>query len=244
MDSKVALITGASRGIGRAILLTLAKEGYNVIGTATSDAGANSIQELLSAEGLQGMGLCLRLQENEHIESAMKTLQQKNIIPSVLVNNAGITRDNLFLRMKDEEWNDVIATNLTGIFHLTQLCIKAMLKARFGRIVNISSVVGFMGSPGQVNYVTAKAGMVGFTKALAQEVASRNITVNAIAPGFIDTDMTGSLTEAQQTGIMQKIPMQRMGQAQDIADGVAFLVSDKANYITGTTLHINGGMYM
>lgn len=244
MESKIALITGASRGIGKTILITLAKEGYYVIGTATSDAGVAGIEEVLKAEGLQGMGLCLKLQDIAQIESSIKTLQERKLLPSVLVNNAGITRDNLFLRMKQDEWDDVIATNLTGVFHLTQLCLKPMLKARTGRIVNISSVVGFMGSPGQANYVTAKAGLVGFTKALAQEVASRNITVNAVAPGFIDTDMTGSLTEAQQTGIMQKIPMQRMGQAQDIADGVAFLVSDKANYITGTTLHINGGMFM
>ena len=241
LAGEVALVTGASRGIGRAIAETLVEAGAIVVGTATSEKGAAAIQEYL---GDKGFGLVLNVTDSQSVTDLFDSIKEKAGDVDILVNNAGITRDNLLMRMKDDEWNDIIDTNLTSLFRLSKPVMRTMMKKRFGRIINIGSVVGTMGNAGQVNYSAAKAGLIGFTKSLAREVASRQITVNAIAPGFIQTDMTDELTEDQQKAIMSQVPMERLGQAQEIANAVLFLASDSAAYITGETLHVNGGMYM
>lgn len=242
--SCVALVTGASRGIGLAIALGLGRKGLTVIGTATTQQGADNIAKLFSEAGILGTGLLLNVASQESINSVLATIKERFGMPSILINNAAITQDNLLLRMKDDEWSQVIETNLSSIYRLSKACLRDMLKAHWGRIINISSVVGATGNAGQVNYAAAKAGLVGFTKALAQEVGSRDITVNAVAPGFIDTDMTRDLPEDQRNALLQKIPMQRLGLPEDIAEAVIFLASHSAGYITGQTLHVNGGMYM
>src|ERR1043165_152270 len=243
LKDKVALITGASRGIGAAIAVAMAQQGALVAGTATSVAGAEKISHTLQEQGLKGKGFILNLNDDTSIKNLITELQTFGL-PNILVNNAGITRDNLLLRMKADEWNAVLETNLTAVFKLTQLCLKPMLKAQTGRIINISSIVVYSGKPGQANYAAAKAGLIGFTKALAQEVATRNITANVVAPGFIATDMTSQLNENQRTLLLEKIPVKRLGTTQDIAHACVFLASDWANYVTATTLHVNGGMYM
>lgn len=241
---KVALVTGASRGIGHATALALGRESAIVIGTATTEAGAEKITAAFAAAGIKGCGLVLNVTDPESIASMIATVKERYAMPSILVNNAAITQDNLMLRMKDEEWDDVIQTNLSSVFRLTKICVRDMLKARWGRIINVSSIVGTTGNPGQVNYAAAKAGLVGFTKALALEIGSRSITANAVAPGFIDTDMTRALSEEQRNALMERIPLQRLGHADEIAAAIVFLASESAGYITGQTLHINGGMYM
>jgi 3-oxoacyl-[acyl-carrier protein] reductase len=242
LQGKVAIVTGASRGIGKAIASKLAAQGATVIGTATTEAGAEAINAWLSQSG--GAGMMLNVAEPGQIESFIEAVQARFGAPLILVNNAGITRDNLLLRMKDAEWDDVIATNLTAIFRLSKACLKGMGKARWGRIINISSVVGLMGNPGQTNYAAAKAGLEGFSRSLAREMGSRNITVNSVAPGFIATDMTHALSENQQQAMLSQIPAGRLGQPEDIAEAVVFLAGDAAAYITGVTLPVNGGMYM
>ncbi len=244
LQDKIALVSGASRGIGKAIALELGRQGAIVLGTATSTSGADNISTYLAQHKVKGAGLQMNLTNNTSIKDLIDTITSQYGSPTILINNAAITRDNLMLRMKDDEWDEVINTNLTGIYHLTKACIKGMLKVRWGRIINISSVVGITGNAGQVNYATAKAGLLGFTKSLALELAARDITVNAIAPGFIDTDMTRELTDAQKAAIIAKIPQNRLGQAEDIASCVAFLVGPGGNYITGQTMNVNGGMYM
>ncbi|WP_299789165.1 3-oxoacyl-ACP reductase FabG [uncultured Shewanella sp.] len=241
LTGKVALVTGASRGIGRAVAETLVAAGATVVGTATSERGAAAIQEYL---GDNGLGLVLNVTDGQSVTDLFAQIKEKTGEVNILVNNAGITRDNLLMRMKDDEWSDIIDTNLTSLFRTSKAAMRPMMKKRNGRIINIGSVVGSMGNPGQTNYCAAKAGLIGFTKSLAREVASRQITVNAIAPGFIQTDMTDELTEEQQQAIMSQVPMERLGQAQEIANAVLFLASDSAAYITGETLHVNGGMYM
>jgi 3-oxoacyl-[acyl-carrier protein] reductase len=240
LTGKVALVTGASRGIGKAIATQLKSLGATVIGTATSENGAEKISEYLG----EGHGLVLNVTDNDSIEALFAVIKEKFSHVDILVNNAGITRDNLMMRMKEEEWNDIINTNLTSVFKLSKAVLRAMMKNRSGRIINIGSVVGTMGNAGQVNYATAKAGLLGFTKSLAREVASRGITVNTVAPGFIDTDMTQTLTDEQKEGIFAQVPANRLGKPEEIANAVAFLASDAAAYITGETLHVNGGMYM
>lgn len=244
LQDKIALVSGASRGIGKAIALELGRNGATVLGTATTPAGADAITAYLEQHKINGAGLPMNITNNSSIKDLIETIINRYGAPTILINNAAITRDNLMLRMKDEEWDEVINTNLTGIYHLTKACIKGMLKIRWGRIINISSVVGITGNAGQINYATAKAGLLGFTKSLALELATRDITVNAIAPGFIDTDMTRELTEEQRAAIMAKIPQNRLGQAEDIAACVGFLTGPGANYITGQTINVNGGMYM
>lgn len=243
-EKKVALVTGASRGIGNAIALELANKGYYVVGTATTENSANKITQKFQELGLAGEGYVLDIRQAEAAENLVETLTQKNLSPHILINNAGITADNLLLRMTDEEWLDVIETNLTGVFRMTRSCLKTMFRARWGRIVNIASVVGATGNSGQVNYTSTKAGVIGFAKSLAQEMASRNITVNVVAPGFIDTDMTDVLPDMVKQELLKRIPMKRLGLPADIAKTVSFLVSDDASYITGQTIHVNGGMYM
>jgi 3-oxoacyl-[acyl-carrier protein] reductase len=244
MEGRVALVTGASRGIGQAILLELGRRGATVIGTATSDKGAAAIGEAIKVAGLKGEGRVLNVTDPAQVDGLIEDILKSHGSLDVLVNNAGITRDNLLMRMKDEEWDDIIATNLTSVFRLSRAVLRPMMKARHGRIISIASVVGVMGNAGQTNYGAAKAGMIGFSKSLAREVGSRNITVNCVAPGFIDTDMTRALPEAQRQALLQHIPLGRLGGAEDIAQAVAFLASDQAGYVTGTTLHVNGGMYM
>lgn len=244
MEHQVVLVTGASRGIGRAIAEMLGKEGATVIGTATSDAGAEAISQGLQALDIRGGGMKLDVCQQESIATVLKAIADKYAAPSILINNAGITRDNLLLRMKIEEWNDIINTNLSSVFRLSKACIRPMLKARFGRIISIASVVGVTGNAGQVNYAAAKAGLIGFSKSLAQEIGSRGITVNTVAPGFIDTDMTRRLADEQKQALLSNIPVGRLGQADEIAAAVAFLASPQASYITGETIHVNGGMYM
>lgn len=237
----VALVTGASRGIGRAIAELLAGQGYRVAGTATTSSGAANISTYL---GDQGAGFVLDVCDADSVSATYQSIVETLGVPTVLVNNAAITQDNLFLRMKPEQWNAVIDTNLNSVYRLSKACLRGMLKQRSGRIISITSVVGVVGNPGQANYCAAKAGVIGFTKSLAQEVASKGITVNAVAPGFIQTDMTSALTEDQQTAILTQIPMKRMGQPHDIAAAVGYLASEQAGYVTGQTLHVNGGMAM
>jgi 3-oxoacyl-[acyl-carrier protein] reductase len=244
MEGKIALVTGASRGIGQAILHELARRGAYAIGTATSESGAAAIGAALHDAGLKGEGRMLNVNDAASCEALVDDIVKAHGKLDVLVNNAGITRDTLLMRMKDEDWEAVIQTNLTSVFRLSKAAIKPMMKARTGRIVSIASVVGAMGNPGQTNYAAAKAGMMGFTKSLAKEVGSRGITVNCVAPGFIDTDMTRALPDAQRQALLQHIPLGRLGGVDDIAQAVAFLASEGAGYITGTTMHVNGGMYM
>jgi len=240
-DKTVALVTGASRGIGKAIAQQLTEDGFYVVGTATSDSGAAAISEYLSKAGT---GMKLNVTDADSIQSVIKEITSSVGAPTVLVNNAGITRDNLMLRMKDEEWDDIISTNLSSIFRVSKACLRGMMKNKKGRIVSIASVVGVMGNSGQANYSAAKAGIIGFSKSLAKEVGSRHITVNTVAPGFIDTDMTKELTDDQKAALIEGVPLARLGEPQEIANAVSFLCSDKAAYITGETLHVNGGMYM
>ena len=243
-QGKIVLVTGASRGIGKAIALELGKQGAIVVGTATSESGAQAISDYLQQAALQGTGVMLQVTDAASIDAALEQIQQRFGEIAILVNNAGITRDNLLMRMKDAEWDDVIATNLGSVFRLSRAVLRAMMKARYGRIISIASVVGTMGNAGQTNYSAAKAGMVGFSKSLAREVGSRNITVNCVSPGFIDTDMTRALPEAQRDALLAHIPLGRLGQVTDIAHAVGFLASAQAGYITGANLHVNGGMYM
>jgi len=244
MEGKIALVTGASRGIGQACALALAKQGATVIGTATSDKGAEAITAYLQEAGAKGRGMKLNVTDAAEVDAVIAAIEKDFGAIGILVNNAGITRDNLLMRMKDEEWDEILATNLTSVFRLSRAVLRAMMKARAGRIISIASVVGAMGNAGQTNYGAAKAGIMGFTKSLAREVGSRNITVNCVAPGFIDTDMTRALPDAQRQALLEHIPLGRLGAADDIAEAVAFLASDKAAYISGATLHVNGGMYM
>ncbi len=244
LTEEIALVTGASRGIGQAIALMLGKQGARVIGTATTDQGAAAIQSTFDAQGMQGLGLALDVTRADSIDAVMQQVKETFGAPTILVNNAGITRDNLLMRMKDDEWDGVIDTNLSSIFRLSKACLRGMMKAKRGRIINIASVVGATGNPGQANYSAAKAGMIGFTKSLAREVGSRGITVNAVAPGFIDTDMTRALPDEQRTALIGQVPLGRLGDVEDIASAVVFLASPQAAYITGETLHVNGGMYM
>ena len=241
MTKQIALVTGASRGIGKAIAERLADDGFFVVGTATSDAGADAISNYL---GENGKGIKLNVTDAESIAEVIKTVNDEFGVPTVLVNNAGITRDNLLMRMKDDEWDDIINTNLTSVFRMSKAVLRGMMKAKTGRIINISSVVGFTGNAGQANYAAAKAGMVGFAKSMAKEVGSRNITVNTVAPGFIDTDMTKELSDDIKNALLASIPLSRLGEAKEIAHTVAFLASAGAGYITGETLHVNGGMFM
>ncbi|MBL4940245.1 MAG: 3-oxoacyl-ACP reductase FabG [Colwellia sp.] len=248
LTGKIALVTGASRGIGKAIAIQLQALGAIVVGTATSEHGAAKIAEYLNSgageDSSKGMGLVLNVTNDDSIAALFAAIKEAHGGIDILVNNAGITRDNLFMRMKDDEWQDIIDTNLTSVFKVSKAVIRSMMKKRAGRIINIGSVVGSMGNAGQVNYATAKAGLLGFTKSLAREIASRGITVNTIAPGFIDTDMTQTLTDAQKEGIFSQVPANRLGKPEEIASTVAFLASDAAAYITGETIHVNGGMYM
>lgn len=241
MVKKIALVTGASRGIGRAIAEQLAADDFFVIGTATSDQGAEAIAGYL---GDAGTGIKLNVSDPDSIDTVIKTINDDFGTPSVLVNNAGITRDNLLMRMKDDEWNDIIATNLSSVFRMSKAVLRGMMKAKTGRIINISSVVGATGNAGQANYAAAKAGIVGFSKSLAKEVGSRGITVNTVAPGFIDTDMTRELAEEHKQALLSSIPLGRLGDAKEIAYAVSYLASERAAYITGETLHVNGGMFM
>jgi 3-oxoacyl-[acyl-carrier protein] reductase len=243
-QGQIALVTGASRGIGRAIALALGKDGATVVGTATSESGAVAIQKAFDEAGIKGWGTRLDVTDGPSCETLIGEIDKKFGAVTVLVNNAGITRDNLALRMKDEEWDSVIATNLSAVFRMSKLVMRGMMKTRHGRIINITSLVASSGNPGQANYTAAKAGVEGLTRSLAQELGSRNITVNCIAPGLIDTDMTKELSEAQRTAMAQRIPLNRLGQSEDVAAAVVFLAGPGADYITGVTLHVNGGMYM
>jgi 3-oxoacyl-[acyl-carrier protein] reductase len=244
LENDVALVTGASRGIGHAIALALASAGARVIGTATTAEGAGKLGAALASHGYNGRGAVLDASDGASVEALLAELETAGELPTILVNNAAITRDTLLLRMKLEDWDRVIATNLTAVFRLSKGCVRRMMKERRGRIINLTSVVGLTGNPGQANYAAAKAGLLGFTKSLAQELASRGITVNAVAPGFIDTDMTRGLTEEQRTALLTRVPLGRLGAPEDVAAAVVFLASPQASYITGETLHVNGGMYM
>jgi 3-oxoacyl-[acyl-carrier protein] reductase len=241
---RIALVTGASRGIGRAIAETLARQGATVIGTATSEQGAATISEWLAALGLRGRGAQLDVGSDQSVEGLFADIAGREGAPEIVVNNAGITRDNLLMRMKPDEWNDVVSTNLSSLYRVCKASLRSMMKARYGRIINISSVVGLIGNPGQTNYAAAKAGMIGFTKSLAREIASRNVTVNVVAPGFIETDMTRALDERQVEALTSQIPLARLGTTADVAAAVAFLASDAGAYITGETLSVNGGLSM
>jgi 3-oxoacyl-[acyl-carrier protein] reductase len=241
LQGEVALVTGASRGIGAAIARALANAGAIVVGTATSPGGASTITDTL---GDSGRGLVLDFSDDTSVQAAIESIQNKEGAPTILVNNAGITRDNLLMRMKPEEWNDVLETNLSGTFRMSKACLRGMMKAKKGRIISIASVIGIMGNAGQANYAAAKAGMIGFSKSLAREIGSRNITVNVIAPGFIDTDMTRVLPEEQRSAMLGQVPLGRLGEGIDIANAVVYLASAAGAYITGETLHVNGGMLM
>lgn len=244
LENEIALVTGASRGIGKAIAQDLARHGATVVGTATSEDGARSISAYLQEAGAKGTGKVLNVTEPDSIADLISAIEGEFGTVSVLVNNAGITRDNLLMRMKDEEWDSILSTNLSSVYRLSKACLRGMMKMRKGRIVSITSVVGSSGNAGQTNYAAAKAGVVGFTKSLAREVGSRGITINCVAPGFIDTDMTRSLAEDQRGALLSQIPLNRLGRPEEVAHAVAFLASPQAAYITGETLHVNGGMYM
>lgn len=244
LDKQIAIVTGASRGIGRAIAMELARQGATVIGTATSESGAAAISEAFNAAGVNGRGAVLNVNDAAAAEALIDGTVKEFVALHVLVNNAGITQDQLAMRMKDDDWDAVIDTNLKSVFRLSRAVLRPMMKAKGGRIINITSVVGSAGNPGQVNYAAAKAGVAGMTRALAREIGSRGITVNCVAPGFIDTDMTKTLPEEQQAALKTQIPLGRLGSPDDIAHAVVFLASPQAGYITGTTLHVNGGMYM
>ena len=244
LQNQIALVTGASRGIGQAIALKLGRQGATVVGTATTEDSAQLISRSLEEAGIKGAGMKLNVNEAAQIEHVLKTVHEKFGDIAILVNNAGITRDNLLIRMKDEEWDEIMETDLKSVFRLSRGVLRAMVKARYGRIINISSVVGATGNIGQANYAAAKAGIFGFSKSLAREVGSRNITVNCIAPGFVQTDMTRALSDKQQQDLIQHVPLRRLGQPEEIASAVAFIASPDAGYITGATLHVNGGMYM
>ncbi|WP_028470079.1 3-oxoacyl-ACP reductase FabG [Neptunomonas japonica] len=244
IEGKIALVTGATRGIGKAIALELGRQGAIVVGTATSDSGAGSISGYLSEAGIAGKGLTLDVSSAESVESVIKAIQDEFGAVAILVNNAGITRDNIMLRMKEDEWDSVLNTNLTSVYRVVKGCLRGMTKARWGRIISVSSVVASMGNAGQANYAAAKSGMEGFTRALAREIGSRNITVNCVAPGFIDTDMTSGLPEEQKAALQSQIPMNRLGRPEEIASVVGFLASDGGAYVTGESIQVNGGMYM
>ena len=244
LDGKVALVTGASRGIGRAIALELGKAGAIVAGTATSAAGAEAISRVFTEAGIQGAGVALNVNDPGQVDAVLADVSQRFGDIAILVNNAGVTRDNLLLRMKEDEWDDILNTNLKSVYRLSKAVLRGMMKARAGRIINIGSVVGATGNAGQANYAAAKAGMIGFSKSLAREIGSRNITVNCVAPGFIDTDMTRSLNDDQRKALLGQIPLGRLGEAADVAAAAVFLASPGAGYITGATLHVNGGMHM
>ncbi len=244
LEGQIALVTGASRGIGKAIADLLGAQGATVVGTATSTAGADAISKRLADAGVAGCGMCLDVADEASVDAVVKAVEAQYGAVSLLVNNAGITRDTLLMRMKADDWDAVINTNLSSVYRVSKACLRAMMKAKSGRIINIASVVGASGNAGQTNYAAAKAGMVGFTKSLAQEVGSRGITVNAVAPGFIDTDMTRELPDAQRDALLGSIPLGRLGKPEEIAAVVAFLASDAAGYVSGETIHVNGGMYM
>ena len=244
LENEIAFVSGASRGIGMEIALELGRQGATVVGTATSESGGENISNYLKENNIKGMGLAMNVTEQASIDAALKQVEDSYGAPTILVNNAGITRDNLLMRMKDEEWDAIMNTNLSSIYRLSKACLRAMMKARKGRIISIASVVGVSGNAGQTNYAAAKAGVIGFSKSLAREVGSRGITVNVVAPGFIDTDMTRALPEAQREALLSQIPLARLGLPEEIAKAVAFLASPGAAYITGETLHVNGGMYM
>jgi 3-oxoacyl-[acyl-carrier protein] reductase len=244
LKGKVALVTGASRGIGKGIALALGAAGATVAGTATTATGAEGITKELAAAGINGAGYALDVNDAAQIDATLAAVQQQWGEIIILVNNAGITRDNLLMRMKDEEWDDIMSTNLKSVYRLSKAVTRGMMKARTGRIINVTSVIGAMGNAGQTNYAAAKAGIEGFSRALAREIGSRNITVNCVAPGFIDTDMTRALGDAQRDGLVKQIPLARLGTVEDVAGAVAYLASDAASYMTGCTLHVNGGMYM
>ena len=244
LSNEIALVTGASRGIGKAIAAALGSRGATVVGTATSGKGAQGISESFAANGTRGAGKELNVTDPDSIAALIKDVQSEYGAPTILVNNAGITRDNLLMRMKEDEWNDVIDTNLTSAFRMSKACLRGMMKARHGRIITITSVIGATGNAGQANYAATKAGVIGFTKSLAREIGSRGITVNAVAPGFIDTDMTRALPEEQRDALLEQIALGKLGAVEDVANAVAFLASADAAYITGETIHVNGGMYM
>ncbi len=244
LSGKVVLVTGASRGIGQAIALELGRQGATVVGTSTTQAGADGIRQRLAGAGCKGGGMALDVNDAQQAETVIAAIQKQFGDIAILVNNAGVTRDNLLVRMKDEEWDDIMATDLKSVYRLSKLLLRSMMKARYGRIINITSVVGATGNAGQTNYAAAKAGIIGFSKSLAREVGSRNITVNCIAPGFIDTDMTRALSEQQREALIGQIPLGRLGRSEDVAAATAFLASAGADYMTGCTLHVNGGMHM
>jgi len=244
LENNVALVTGATRGIGKAIALALGAQGATVIGTATSENGASQISQYLEENDIKGQGSVLNVTDQEAIDALVKEIGSNYSAPTILVNNAGITRDNLLMRMKQDEWDDIVDTNLTSVFRVSKACMRGMMKAKQGRIISIASVVGATGNAGQANYAAAKAGIMGFSKSLAREIASRGVTVNVVAPGFIDTDMTKGLPEEQKEGLLKSIPLNRLGSPEDIANAVAFLASPAGAYITGETLHVNGGMHM
>ena len=244
LENEIAFVSGASRGIGMEIALELGRQGAVVVGTATSESGAGNISNYLKENKIKGIGVAMNVIDQASIDVALKQVEDTYGAPTILVNNAGITRDNLLMRMKDEEWDAILNTNLSSIYRLSKACLRAMMKARKGRIISIASVVGVSGNAGQTNYAAAKAGVIGFSKSLAREVGSRGITVNVVAPGFIDTDMTRALPDAQREALLSQIPLARLGQPEEIAKAVAFLASPGAAYITGETIHVNGGMYM
>jgi 3-oxoacyl-[acyl-carrier protein] reductase len=244
LENEIALVTGASRGIGLAIALELGRQGATVVGTSTSSDGAEKISKALKENGIKGEGMALDVTDPASIEALLTAMQKSPGAPTILVNNAGITRDNLLMRMKDEDWDAIMETNLKSVYRMSKACIRAMTKARKGRIISIASVVGSIGNAGQANYAAAKAGVMGFTRALAREIGGRHVTVNAVAPGFIDTDMTRALPDEQKALLLQQIPLGRLGLPEEIAAAVGFLASPQAAYITGTTIHVNGGMFM